>query len=467
MTMRLLCYTVCALAWIASGCSKSSDTPATASISAGAEAGTTTRSATEPAPNSAPTLSNESATKPATNAADSSSDLPNQLAASRFDTAENAAEPSPLKSSGTQRVRVATYNVSMFRDQHGKLAADLADGNDTNAHRVAHVIQSIRPDILLLNEFDYDENQTSLRTFLDQYLQVGHEDADPLSYDWIYTNSVNTGVPSRIDLDNDGRSDGWNDCYGFGKHPGQYGMAVLSRFPIDTTATRTFQHFTWKSMPGALLPIVPGTQNNFYSDEALQILRLSSKSHWDVCIDLPGGPLHFLVCHPTPPVFDGPEDRNGKRNHDEIRLFADYVSPERSDYLVDDHGRAGGLAAGSHFVIAGDLNADPNDGDSHQQAVRQLTEHPLIHATPVPSSKGPVEVAGDRANANHKGNPAHDTADFDDRRTGNLRVDYVLPSKTMKVVDAGVFWPERNDPAHDLIKGSDHRLVWIDVEIGP
>ena len=448
MKTRLLCCTVCVLAWIASGCSKPSDTPETAVLPVAPAA--TSPAATSP-----------EATSPADN------QPTDQTTASGQDVAANVDKQIATTTSGVQRLRVATYNVSMFRDQQGQLVADLADGKDPNAHRVARIIQTIRPDILLLNEFDFDKDQTAIRSFLDQYLNVGHEKTQPLSYEWIYANSVNTGVPSGIDLDNDGRSDGWNDCYGFGKHPGQYGMVVLSRYPIDATATRTFQLFPWKSMPGALLPTVPETQNNYYSDEALEIFRLSSKSHWDVCIDLDGAQFHFLVCHPTPPVFDGPEDRNGRRNHDEIRLFADYVTPERSDYLVDDQGRAGGLAAGSHFVIAGDLNADPHDGDSYQKAVRQLTEHPLIGAIPVPSSDGPVEVAKDGANASHSGNPAHDTADFDDRRTGNLRVDYVLPSKTMKVLDAGVFWPERNHSDYDLIRSSDHRMVWIDLEISP
>ena len=53
--------------------------------------------------------------------------------------------------------------------------------------------------------------------------------------------------------------------------------------------------------------------------------------------------LHVLASHPTPPTFDGPEDRNGRRNHDEIRFWADYISPGQSGYIVDDEGRSGGI----------------------------------------------------------------------------------------------------------------------------
>jgi len=141
---------------------------------------------------------------------------------------------------------------------------------------------------------------------------------------------------------------------------------VYSRYPIHAKDARTFQKFLWKDMPGALLPDDPATAApaDWYSPQELAIFRLSSKSHWDLPIQVGDRLIHFLVSHPTPPVFDGPEDRNGLRNHDEIRLWADYVTPGRGDYIYDDAGGEGGLERGEHFVIAGDQNADPRDGDS-------------------------------------------------------------------------------------------------------
>jgi hypothetical protein len=72
------------------------------------------------------------------------------------------------------------------------------------------------------------------------------------------------------------------------------------------------------------------TTDREYVATACQVLRLSSKSHWDVPIDIQLAPavakrVHMLLHHPTPPAFDGPEGRNLLRNHDEIRLFADFV----------------------------------------------------------------------------------------------------------------------------------------------
>ena len=83
------------------------------------------------------------------------------------------------------------------------------------------------------------------------------------------------------------------------------------------------RQFRWADMPGNLIP------TDFYSPEEQAALRLSSKSHWDVPVRIGRRTVHFLVSHPTPPTFDGPEDRNGRRNHDEIRFWADYVAGGR------------------------------------------------------------------------------------------------------------------------------------------
>ena len=222
--------------------------------------------------------------------------------------------------------------------------------------------------------------------------------------------------------------------------------------PILYSQIRTFQHFLWKDMPGARLPDDPATPApaDWYSPAELAVFRLSSKSHWDVPIRIDGDTVHFLVSHPTPPVFDGPEDRNGTRNFDEIRLWADYITPgPASFYIYDDAGKRGGLEPYSRFVIAGDQNSDPVDGDSIPGSAQLLLDHPLVNAKMTPTSEGAVEAAALQGGANlaHEGDPKFDTADFADTAPGNLRADYVLPRKSMKIVDSGVFWPVQSDSA--------------------
>jgi hypothetical protein len=384
------------------------------------------------------------------------------------------ANPPRSSQAKDQPVRFATFNASLNRNAAGQLISDLSTPANAQAATIAEIIQRTRPDVLLINEFDYDEGHEALELFQTNYLSVPHNGAEAIAYPYRFTAPSNTGVPSGFDLNNNGVVSGGDDALGFGAFPGQFGMAVYSMYPIDLEKVRTFQHFLWKDMPGALLPDDAGTaaSKDWYSAEELAILPLSSKSHWDLPIEIGNKVVHFLVSHPTPPVFDGAEDRNGKRNFDEIRFWADYIAPSTSRYIYDDDRNRGGLKPGALFVIAGDQNSDPFDGDSIPGAVQQLIEHSRINARSAPTSEGAVEQAALQggANATHESDPRFDTADFADGTPGNLRADYVLPSKQIRIEDSGVFWPLMPDPLFSLVglfpfPSSDHRLVWIDVQI--
>ncbi len=62
-------------------------------------------------------------------------------------------------------VRFATFNTALFRADAGQLADDLAAGGDKQAQTVAAIIQRLRPDVLLVNEFDYDETGRAIAAF--------------------------------------------------------------------------------------------------------------------------------------------------------------------------------------------------------------------------------------------------------------------------------------------------------------
>jgi hypothetical protein len=374
-----------------------------------------------------------------------------------------------------ETVRFATFNASLNRNFEGQLVSDLSTPDNQQARTVAEIIQRTRPDVLLINEFDFVENSVAAELFQENYLSVSQMGADPIEYPYYFVAPSNTGIPSGFDLNNNGVIGGPDDAFGFGFFPGQFGMAVYSMYPIDYDSIRTFQLFLWKDMPNALLPDDPATPEpaDWYSEEELEVFRLSSKSHWDVPIEIGARQIHFLVSHPTPPVFDGPEDRNGTRNHDEIRFWADYITPgPTSAYIYDDEGSFGGLKPGQMFVVAGDQNSDPLDGDSIPGSIQQLTEHPLVNVKVTPDSEGAVEASALQGGANltHQGDPRFDTADFSDTAPGNLRADYVLPRKNLQITDAAVFWPTQDDPLFRLtgvfpFPSSDHRLVWIDVVV--
>jgi len=401
-------------------------------------------------------------------------------------------------------IRFATFNASLNRDVHGKLIEDLRSGDDPQIAAVAEIIQRARPDVILINEFDYDPAGEAPRLFQQNYLAKSQSGTEPIHYAFWYAGPVNTGVSSGEDLDGDGKATTQpgtraygGDSLGFGVFPGQYGMLVLSKYPILDDQLVSLRRLLWRDVPNAMLPIKE-SGSPWYSDAALATLPLSSKAHWDIPIasSVNGGKIvHLLVSHPTPPAFDGAEDRNGKRNHDEIRLWKDYLTGTAAAAYISGGARAvgpepaqnsfettlqGGFRGGrieypappARFVIMGDLNADPKDGASVPGSIQQLLDHPRVDSSFVPASDGAINATAQQGgnNTHHKSDPRNDTADFSDsgNAPGNLRCDYVLPSRGMKVVGGGVFWPAEGDPLYRLVKenaSSDHRLVWLDVEV--
>lgn len=392
------------------------------------------------------------------------------------------------------QIRVATFNASLNRDTLDELPADLATTTNVQAKKVAEILQRVRPDVVLINEFDVDPTSNAFRVlalnrFHGNYLAVSQNGLAPLNYPYRYAAISNTGVRTGAtlaadgDFDNSGavvtgysdtatnaQKDAYgNDCFGFGWFPGQYSFVVFSRFPIQTSAIRSFRTFLWKDMPGHVMP--PG----YYASGEQGIFRLSSKNHVDLPIEVkPGQVFHLLASHPTPPAFDGTEDRNGRRNHDEIRLWKDYLS--NASYLYDDAGVFGGLGGEQRFVILGDMNADPFDGDSFGGAINQLRTHSLVNSLPNPASAGGAEQGALLGGANNDdlGAHANDTSSFSAFGAGNLRVDHVLPSKIgFSVTNSGVFWPASADPLYSLLfltantQVTDHRLVWMDLTLTP
>ncbi|TVQ89245.1 MAG: endonuclease/exonuclease/phosphatase family protein [Deltaproteobacteria bacterium] len=388
------------------------------------------------------------------------------------DTTTSEPEPAPPPVS----VRVASYNTTLYQVRAGQLAERLRDTEWDRAVNFAEILQEIRPDIILLNEVDTDMSGEVARRLREDFLAVSQGGREPLDYPYIFLAPSNTGVHTGLDLNQDGRivttpgSPAYaEDCHGFGTFEGQYGMLVLSRYPI--VQSRTFQHLLWKDMPDPGFPNDPetGEAGGFYPDEVKDILRLSSKSHWDLTLDVAGHPLHLLASHPTPPAFDGPEQRNVHRNTAEVRFWADYLSEGAEGWMVDDEGVRGGMGEGS-FVIVGDLNADPHDGTGSGEGsgIVALVNHPRTYQGDPPRSNGAVEASQEQGGVNeeHVGDPAHDTSDWNPRGPGNLRVDYALPSADLTVEDSGVFWPATDEPGRELLGFSDHHAVWVQIRLG-
>ncbi|GIX12800.1 MAG: endonuclease [Paracoccaceae bacterium] len=353
-------------------------------------------------------------------------------------------------------LRIAQFDAALSRAGAGVLLRDLLRGRDRQIAAVVEIIAAARPDILVLNGIDHDRDGRALAALAGLLAAAG------LDLPHRFAGPVNAGEPSGVDLDGDGIAHGPDDAHGFGRFPGERGMAVLSRWPLGPV--RSFRLMRWADLPGADLPR-RADGSPFPSARAQAVMRLSSRAHWDVPVATPAGPLHLLVSHPTPPVFDDAHDLNGRRNADEIRFWSLYLSGVA---MTDDAGIAAPRAP-SPVVVAGVLNADPEDGEARHAAIRALLSHPALQ-DPRPASPGAAAAAGQGANRRHRGDPALDTADLDDARLGNLRLDYVLPDARLRVTGAGVFWPAPDDPQAGLLTAggrpvSAHRLVWVDVAL--
>ncbi|MGL5093078.1 MAG: endonuclease/exonuclease/phosphatase family protein, partial [Aeromonas sobria] len=295
-------------------------------------------------------------------------------------------------------IRFATFNVAFDRTAAGMLTGELAltrteqdallarlaEGSlsgteETKAknvqqiRNVAEIIQRTRPDVFLLNEFDNDgkgESTADLKAFNDNYLaHAQHSEVTAISYPVMQNFATNTGLQSGYDLNLDNNTTG-DDAWGFGNYHGQYAFAVMSKYPIDTKQIRTFQNFKWKDMPGEQNPIIDDCNNPkakipasrqcgdaWYDDAAWQQFPLSSKNHADVPVliktDKGEEVIHFLISHPTPPIFGNAARHNVKHNRAEIAFWNDY--DKGLGYMTDDKGTKGGLTKNAKFVIAGDL----------------------------------------------------------------------------------------------------------------
>ncbi len=344
-----------------------------------------------------------------------------------------------------EHIGVARFHVGLKRFGPGLLLRDILNGNDEQIRTVIDIIVTAKPDILLLTQFDF--GQHALNAFTDALAQAG------ASFLFSYSTAPNSGVASGRDLDGDGYFGDATDAEGYGEFSGQGGMPIVSRFPIDEIAARDFSAYLWRDLPGARPP------NAQDENSANNVQRLSSVAHWDVPVSPPdGSKLHLLAYHATTPAFDGPEDRNGLRNHDETLFSLNYLD-----------GKLAQKAPKKRYIVIGDANLDPVDGQGKHLAIQALLDSG--HTThPKPRSDYSKAAAAKQGGVNitRLGDPALDTAVWRDTKgPGNLRVDYVLPSVDLKVTDVGIVWPtpeklaELSDDRGRAINW--HGLVWVDI----
>ena len=284
---------------------------------------------------------------------------------------------------------------------------DILSGKAPDVLAAAQMISASQAHVIALQSFDFDAENRALTAFRDLIAKQG------LDYPYIFTVPPNAGLYTGIDLNGDGRL-GPEDRQGYGRFHGQAGMAILSRFPLDTRGFTDLSGVIWADQPWATLPPMP--------DKARARQRLSSIGHWRIPMQLAdGSQIQLLTLHASPPVFDGPEDRNGLRNGDEIRLIHKELDTLGSE----------------PFVILGDLNNDPDLGEGLKPPLHALLNDPRLADAAAPDP----------------------TVDWRDLGLPQMRVSYILPHRALTVTAHGHIPP----PAG----ASRHRLIWADLTVPP
>ena len=328
------------------------------------------------------------------------------------------------------------YHTELSRDGPGLLLRDIEKGDDPQILASLRVVQSAAADAIVLADFDVDANLAALNAYADR-LDL---------YPYRFALAPNRGVQTGHDLDRDGRKGEPEDAQGYGRFVGDGGLAILSKWPIDAPAVQDFSSMLWQDLKVNIAPETTAPEQ-----------RLSTTGHWIVPLKIAEKQqLNLFVWHATPPVFDGPEDLNGRRNHDEAALWLKVLDGSL------------GTPPDGPFILAGISNMDPIDGDGRPDAIQALMSHPML-TDPAPESTGASVAATTDGGINqtHKAPAATDTVDWPDTpdRPGNLRVTLALPSRDLRVIDSQVLWPsDITSPfGQEVATASRHRLVWLDV----
>ncbi len=301
-----------------------------------------------------------------------------------------------------ESLTITTFAAPLSRDGPGLLLRDLINNNDPQLTAVQDLIAQADAEILVLTDFDYDAFGYAASALIANLEERG------ALYPHHFAIEPNSGLQTGYDLDQNGKFGEPRDAQGYGRFLGDGGILILSRCPLSLV--EDYSKLLWRDFANNRFP--PETPEEIKSAQ-----RLSSSVHLVLNVDCTPQ-FALAVFAATPPVFDGPEQRNDRRNADEISLWTKWVE-----------------ARSSPFVIAGNANLDPNKGEGYREAMQSLLSSETI--------TDPLAY--------------QDTAFWPTDFGGTLRVSYVLPSRDFEVVAAGVMHTQEIGP---------HGFVWAKIALG-
>lgn len=361
------------------------------------------------------------------------------------------------------KVRIAQFNLREMS------TAKLLDGADEQAGAAAQVIAKFAPEIISINELQFDiegipslgspgaPSSTQPGTF-----DGGAQNAKRLAERVAALNPAAAFSFTVLTVGNSGFK--WagptlgNPSFvlrGWGDWPGRFNSAILTKFPIAYDKIRVINEFAWDALPDNSID----KMKTEIGTSVPAGFPLFEKGILVVPVEIaPGQLLHMVMHHPVAPAF---EAINPYRHFDELhglKLFLDGTLPGVEP-----------LPVGARFVVIGDLNADPEDGDSLDGGIEPILGHPALNVF-FPAGSGTKGTNG-KYNTYLSGCGKDDGTTVDDPTTKfQMQLDYILPSKTFGAAQVGeIFFPDFQSQKADFLlacQASDHRFLYVDVETG-
>jgi hypothetical protein len=346
-------------------------------------------------------------------------------------------------------VRFAFYHLGWHFKSSADLLLKLGDSKYFSATAAAEVIQRVKPQVLFLSGLDVDAQELTVSKFSSSFLTVTQSGQTPIQYPHLYCMKSNNKLRS---------------------------SCILSKFPFKSDKIRTFKNFAWEDMQKSKIPKNFRFQSKYKNpiqaklDRLKSAKKLFSHNFADIPMVIGKTEIHLIHLLSAPTELESlSETVIPEQYQDESQFLQDYLSPETSQYIEDDSGKKGGIAANAHYVIGADFRMDPSDGPGTKTSINQLLDLDILNSNVLPNSVGATEDAAVEAgkNAFHIGTASNDTTYFSPETHGNLRTSFLIPNKSLTIDSSGVFWPDTSHPARRLIdpKVTNRRLIYVDLQI--
>ncbi len=305
----------------------------------------------------------------------------------------------------------------------------LNDSNNPQLKAVKEVLSSYDFDILSINEIQYDlpgvpslESKSKGENLTKLAKKIG---LNPAEWSQIFS-PANTGSFAKRKKNNtyfveeSPLAREHADPVNYGLFPGQYSTAGLIKG--DLRYKKTINNLKWIDFNSKAKP----SQFRMANGRSLpNDMVLFDKNFNHAVATINEKDIHLIFFHAVPSYgFGNKFTPNFKRNADQLKFLEWYITGSTDFEVTLDRAQWPAITKDSYVIVVGDLNADINQQDSPGAAVIKRLSKTL--------------------------KPWMQNYEFTNEGSGfspkplRLTLDYILSSKNISVVDAGVISPESN-----------------------